>query len=67
MLYELYSIDDFGLPPQIEFEASIVVQVDTFEGDQEDKELYQDMYGQDYEYYYDDLLGDEGDDGDGGE
>lgn len=67
MLYELYSIDDFGLPPQIEFEASIVVQVDTFEGDQEDKEFYQDMYGQDYEYYYDDLLGDEGDDGDGGE
>ena len=63
MLYELYSIDDFGLPPQIEFEASIVVQVDTFEGDQEDKEFYQDMYGQDYEYYYDDLLGDEGDDG----
>lgn len=67
MLYELYGIDDFGLPPQIEFEASIVVQVDTFEGDQEDKEFYQDMYGQDYEYYYDDLLGDEGDDGDGGE
>lgn len=67
MLYELYSIDDFGLPPQIEFEASIVIQVDTFEGDQEDKEFYQDMYGQDYEYYYDDLLGDEGDDGDGGE
>lgn len=63
MLYELYSIDDFGLPPQIEFEASIVIQVDTFEGDQEDKEFYQDMYGQDYEYYYDDLLGDEGDDG----
>ena len=67
MLYELYGIDDFGLPPQIEFEASIVIQVDTFEGDQEDKEFYQDMYGQDYEYYYDDLLGDEGDDGDGGE
>lgn len=67
MLYELYGIDDFGLPPQIEFEASIVVQVDTLEGDQEDKEFYQDMYGQDYEYYYDDLLGDEGDDGDGGE
>lgn len=67
MLYELYDIDDFGLPPQIEFEASIVIQVDTFEGDQEDKEFYQDMYGQDYEYYYDDLLGDEGDDGDGGE
>lgn len=63
MLYELYSIDDFGLPPQIEFEASIVIQVDTLEGDQEDKEFYQDMYGQDYEYYYDDLLGDEGDDG----
>ena len=67
MLYEIYSIDDFGLPPQIEFEASIAIQVDTFEGDQEDKEFYQDMYGQDYEYYYDDLLGDEGDDGDGGE